>query len=277
MKSFIRLALGFAALFAARAALADDGTIRVAVAVDFTPEGANFVRATPDHPVYYAPVVTGDEDRGAILTYYQRPSPPVARVEEQIAKALADRSYHLAAVPSAASIVLDFQWGYIAPQTAPGRGYRPAPGRPINMDRLLNSHGWITNWEEMATYIIGENWYDLTGRADPGTAEIFNDIRDVGPDGRGSRYYLLVSAFDGPAYLQHKAVLLWRAHVSTDYWGHYLDEVLPTLIDTGALMAGRETNTPQMITVPLAGWDPVRATGTPSLTSNQITPPAKKS
>jgi hypothetical protein len=294
MNSKICFALGLAALLPAQALWgADDGSLRIAVSVDVT-AGTSFPVATPSNPVYYAPVVSGYIDRGAPLTFYQRDPPPVARVDNQLAKALADQGYRLAADPSAASIVLDFQWGYVAPYVISngaangGRGVAGATGfangyafsRPSRWQNGFRTR--ITNWDELGTYLIGEKWPDLAiearrHEADPLTQEIFDSIRQTGPTNSGARYYLLISALDAPAYLQHKAVLLWRAHVSTAYWGHYIDEVLPTLIDTGVVMAGRDTKTPKLFTVQAAGWDPMDKTGGSQFTEYPLLPQDRKS
>jgi hypothetical protein len=58
------------------------------------------------------------------------------------------------------------------------------------------------------------------------------------------RYYILISAFDFKSWLHHRAILLWRAHVSTELWGHYFDQVVGTLISTAAPEFGRETKVP---------------------------------
>ena len=54
----------------------------------------------------------------------------------------------------------------------------------------------------------------------------------------------MVSALDFRAAQHHQSVLLWRAHVSVNYWGHYLDESLPALIAAGAPQFGRATTHP---------------------------------
>ena len=64
------------------------------------------------------------------------------------------------------------------------------------------------------------------------------------------RYYVLVSAFDFQSWLHHKPVLLWRAHVSTEQWGHYFDQVVGTLINTAGPLLGRETKVPHFISAP---------------------------
>ena len=87
---------------------------------------------------------------------------------------------------------------------------------------------------------------------------------------RHPRYYLLVSAFDYNEWLRHNSVLLWRAHVSCPVWHHYLDQVLPTLIATGAPMFGRETKVPLLTTTPNLGRVEL---GEPVVINPAATPP----
>ena len=258
MKTLIRVAMGLAALLPFRAAADDDAGLRVAVCVDVTPEGAKLAPPAADKPVLYAPVAAGYREVGAILNFYQRPPPADSRVVGQLIRAVAPQGYRVAGPHETASIVLSARWGYVAPTTAPGRHAPPHPPSA----RLRN---WITNREVVMSYVIGDKWRDLAvnarrGTLDPGTQEIFDDVRDAanenpgGTIGRGARYYLIISAFDAPAFARNKPVLLWRAHVSTGYWGHYLDEVLPTLIATAAPLLGRDTPRPVVATVAIVPW-----------------------
>jgi hypothetical protein len=258
MKTLIRVVVGLAALLPIRAAADDDVGLRVAVCVDVTPEGAKVALPAADRPVLYAPVAGGYREVGAILTFYQRTPPSDSRVLGQLIRALAPRGYRVAGPRGAASIVLSARWGYVAPTTAPGRHALPQPPS-------ARSRNWITNREVVMSYIIGDKWKDLAvnarrGTLDPGTQEIFDDVRDAanenpgGTIGRGARYYLIISALDAPAFARNKAVLLWRAHVSAGYWGHYLDEVLPTLIAAATPLLGRDTPRPVVTTVAMVPW-----------------------
>jgi hypothetical protein len=65
---------------------------------------------------------------------------------------------------------------------------------------------------------------------------------------RQPRYYLMVSAFDFQAWRSHHVVLLWQARVSVPLWGHYLYEVMPTLVAAGVPAFGQQTGRPQQFT-----------------------------
>ncbi len=52
-------------------------------------------------------------------------------------------------------------------------------------------------------------------------------------------YFLKISALDLKASQQHKRVQLWSLEVLTPRWGHYIDEVLPTMIASGTPAFGR--------------------------------------
>jgi len=263
MIGLLRGVLCAATLFPASSLLADDGDVRVAVVVDMTPEGRKFAHPTPDHPAYYLPVTLGYQEVGGHLTNYQRPPPPADKVQRLLANTLAAEGYRVATQESPPSLVLVFRWGYIAPMIVMGQ--------------------W-GNRNEMMTYIAGDNWPDTALSSSTESQELVSsvDVASGSAPGRGpyghpsmaplstvagvppnssdttnssadlkSRYFLLVSALDFQAFQQHKSVLLWRAHVSINTWGHYLDETLPTLIAAGAPMFGRETNQPQIVTAPV--------------------------
>ena len=288
MNAMIRLVLGVAALCPATAALADGNDVWVAVSVDVTAEGRAAAAPAANRPVLYAPVLSGYRERGGILHYYQRMLPPTVEVVGQFASALADQGYALAPDAAGASIVLDFQWGTIAPTVAPVPPRHPFSPWSFGSrgPMRFQARNRVTNWDEVGTYVIGEKWPELAiearrNQADPLTQEVFDSIRDAvndssdGTIGRGARYYVLLSALDGPAFLRHQAVLLWRTHVSTEYWGRYIDEVLPTLIDTAALTAGRETEQLQVITAPLAGWHSLKSAKSELTQARPIRGPAE--
>lgn len=52
-------------------------------------------------------------------------------------------------------------------------------------------------------------------------------------------YFLQISALDLKAAQQHKRVSLWSEKIETPRWGHYIGEVLPTLIAYGTPAFGQ--------------------------------------
>ena len=88
------------------------------------------------------------------------------------------------------------------------------------------------------------------------------------------RYYVMISAFDFQSWLHHKPVLLWRAHVSTELWGHYFDQVVGTLINTAAPLFGRETKMPHFVSAQVLPLGRV-IVGTPEVKNYPSASPAQ--
>jgi hypothetical protein len=103
--------------------------------------------------------------------------------------------------------------------------------------------GISANEEKMLSLVAGNTIDDHQKYPDPRLDDVVQMVT-------APRYYVLVSAFDFKSWLHHKPVLLWRAHVSTELWGHYFDEVIGTLINTATPLFGRETKVPHFVTAP---------------------------
>ena len=230
-RAFVFIFVILTALLPASRVRADD--LRVDVVVDVTAEGKKILRPTPEKPAFYLPLPAGYTERGKVLVHYQRPPPSAPEVQRLVTEALAKQGYLTATKPSPPSLVLIYWWGYIAPEFI-GSQKSKKLGR-----------GAFVNEVEMLSMVGGET-VDTKNTYDPRMQEVIASSRHP-------RYYLLVSAFDYQAWLQHNSVLLWRAHVSCAVWHHYLDQVLPTLINTGVPLFGQETAVPVLITTPNLG------------------------
>ena len=114
----------------------------------------------------------------------------------------------------------------------------------FNVFPTFSFGGINANEEKMLSLVAGNTIDDHQKYPDP-------RLDDVVQMTTAARYYVLVSAFDFQSWLHHKPVLLWRAHVSTELWGHYFDQVVGTLINTAAPMFGRETKVPHFISAPV--------------------------
>lgn len=231
----LRIALVVAALLPARAALADDG-LRVGVFVETTDAGSKLAHPAPDHPVYYEPFIIGYRELGGVLTYWQRPPPPPDAVKHALIQALAAQGYQVAPPQIPASLVLVFRWGIVDPAMQPLLDPKDeAVDRiePVNEDAMLG-------------LLVGEPWREIYPTDNPDAREFIANLHAE----ESSRYFLIISALDARAFAQHRQVLLWRAHVTTLYWGHYFDQVLGTLVTTSAPLLGTRMARPQMLTVP---------------------------
>ena len=212
--------------------------IRVGVVVEMTDEGRKVARPTPDDPIYYTPVVLGYREMGGILDFWQRSPPAPTDVEHALVQALAAQGYRVAPSKAQASVVLVFRWGVVDPETHP---YFESKDNKIDRIEPVNE-------SELLALVVGQPWYSIYPTYDPNARELMADLHDK----NASRYFLIVSALDARAFAARKQVLLWRAHVTTPYWGHYLDQVLGTMITTAAPLFGRETGQPRLITASAA-------------------------
>ena len=266
----VRLSLlGVALLLGPAIRAAGDSDIMVDVVVDMTDAGAKLAHPTPATPAYYLPLPVGYKPMGAVLADQKIP-PPTQEVEHMMAVALAQQGYLVMTKNNRPSLVLTLWWGYMAPEinsTATSAG-RSSTNNAINLTKLpmfggANGIGGMDN--AMAAALVGQMPTDqmfnqdqmmslVAGGTDSyqysfqNTGLIYEQVRTLA---RSPRHYLMVSAFDFKDWLHHKSTLLWRAHISTELWGHSLEEVLPTMITTGAEMFGRETNRPRLIHAPL--------------------------
>ena len=131
----------------------------------------------------------------------------------------------------------------------------------------------MENGGEMEQLVYGSNH-------DRNTDAYTHSVRldTLNQEARVPRYYVIVSALDYAALTQQKkAVVLWTAFVSTDLYGHTLDQVLPSLITAGAPMFGRDTDGAQwpMAVVPIVPMGRVEV-GTPYVKQYSAQPAASK-
>jgi hypothetical protein len=65
------------------------------------------------------------------------------------------------------------------------------------------------------------------------------------------RYFVIVSAYDFAASLKGERKLLWRARMSTDRHGIWMNNVVAALVTAGAPLFGRQTDAPAWREFPL--------------------------
>ena len=240
------------------------GNVIVDVVVDMTDAGKKVERPTPENPAYYLPLPIGYKEIG-YAPHYQKAPPTPAEVETLLNRELSKQDYLVMSHEHHPSLVLTFFWGYIdpGPDWELRQGPSLIPGDQLREMLFGDEHP--TNWNKVHPNhkMDGYEW------------------------DRHGHWYVLVTAFDFPSWLKnlneekHKKsgekvadqpILLWRAHISTELWGHFFDEVLPTLITTAGPMLGRETAQPQYITAPVEPAARV-IVGTPQVKDFPAKPP----
>ena len=214
-------------------------SIRVGAVIEVTGEGEKVSPPSAGRPVFYEPLAIGYREMGGRLDFWQRPPPPVEEVKRSLEGALANQGYQVAQGSAPASLVLVFRWGVFDPEMSP-----IFDGHDSAIDRIDPVNGSAT-----LGLIAGRGWYDIS-RSESSNAREF--LSNLGfNDENESRYFLIVSALDAHAFARGEQVLLWRAHVTTLYWGHYLDQVLGSMIRFAAPQFGRATPVPRLATVPV--------------------------
>ena len=225
--------------------------------IDKTDAGRRVAPPTPDHPAYYHSITIGFREIGTPLAHFQGLPPPPPEIERLLTAALVRQNYLEANRRHPASLALVFRWGSLVPVSGQftKMDCSKFPPRPVTVSS-------ITNQNEILTYAIGEAWpalarsTDFSGFPDrvydSASQEIFSSIREGMNGGdEGARYFLLVSALDDAALQAHQSILLWRAHVSAECWGHSLTETLPALVASSAPFFGRETAKPVILSTAL--------------------------
>jgi hypothetical protein len=198
-------------LLSAAACAAND----VTVVVDMTAEGRQAVHPTPQHPVYYSPVLRGYQAIGSVVAGEKPPSPH--DVVHVAAAELAKQGYRVidSAHPTA-DIVLDFTWGYLNPTAD-------------------MANGLYYNQGQAYALVLGNTIYQTM------QLESFNhqQFMDAAND---TRYFVILTAYDYASYArEHKRVVLWEAKMSIPTTGAFFDDVLTSLVQAGGPHFGRET------------------------------------
>lgn len=200
--------------------------------VDMTAEGKKVTPPSPENPAYYIPLFQGYRERGGVTKDYER-KPPDEATARQIINMLNKQGYRFASKKFPPTLLLVFEWGSIVPvevdSAERGSNQPPTPG-------------FITNAAEINAVVVGERGIQL----DRHSAH-YEEMKSL-----AARHYLLISAFKYQESNEAKQILLWRAHVTTELWGNYLEEVLPLMIAHASTIVGRDVK-------PGGGWTPANA------------------
>ena len=275
---------------------ADDGRIAVDVVVDFGGDShqekltKKVVRPTPEQPAYYLPLFVGHKDVG--FADYVMQAPPDAAVKRLLVDALASQGYLIMTRQARPSLVLAFWWGYMGPVKSDpqqfndinpgsaslpgGMSNNPAFGSAMDPNSALQAV-FNSQLPSQLGFQIHRQMLSMVA------GDTLKDRRHAGDDPQMHRaiamarepiYYILISAYDFDAWLRHKRILIWQAHLSTKLWGHSFDEVLTPMIAAGTPLFGRETKEPQFFDAAVQPLPNV-VVGTPVLKDYPAAPPAK--
>ncbi len=237
MRTFPSISILLAGLALAGAARATGPTARVNVVVDMTEAGRQVAAPTPEHPVFYVPLVIGYREQGAPVAGNR--TPPEETVLKTFAEALAQRGYRVVGPHTPdPTVLLVFCWGTWNPVMAPLNEEEATAESP---DVALNAH-------DLSLLIAGNTARKLARIPDwmmnVERDELLSDLKE-------DHFFALVAALKWTNERPHPRVLLWTAKMSVDARSLAFDETLPALIKAGAPLFGHETLKRQRVTVPL--------------------------
>ncbi len=262
------LAVFVAVAAAVPTAFAAPARAEVVVNIDMTPDGKKVPRPTAEHPAYYVPVILGYHTNGQIIAGERPPSR--AELIRDMGKALAKEGYVLQALrpdnkTTLPSLILCFEWGYLNPQIS-DLGEDPTV---IGADSSTTIPRVVAdfNQREMLTLVAGDAIY----RGASFSTSDWERLRDAATEGR---YYIIVSAYDFEASLKGEKKLLWRARMSTERQGVWMNDVVPALIAGGAPIFGRELPRPQFLSAAIR--DGKVEIGTPTVVEDKPAAPRAK-
>lgn len=241
---------------------------------DMSDEGRALPRPAPGQPIYYYPIVRGYTELGPKQTGVIEQPPSAKEIVHHLAAALSAQGYFVThevevpakpdtssrpagAAPAMAkafspppSLILVFHWGALRAEKLDSTlgadaTAGPTPAAVINQDKMIG--------------LIAGKKFDSTVDFGLGTEKILEGVQD-------DRYFVMISAYDFKAYFeQHKKVMLWAAKMSVPTNDVTMAQVLPTLIDNGGAVFGRETVGPKVLDVPAVLPDGKVDVGTPTV------------
>lgn len=190
-----------------------------------------------NHPVFYIAVSAGYRDLGHAVAGEK--VPPSGDIVKLVTKILDRQGYKLATNKNLPTIMIVYTWGTLHPD----RPYPDAPYAVTNRGQMLNFLGAAK--VGIDTRPQAEAFSSLNVGLTPLSSDA-SALEEMTNDGL---YVVSLSAYDFASAQSGNAKLLWRTNISTPSSGHYLPEVLPSMLTIAGPHIGRETNRPIRVDV----------------------------
>lgn len=190
-----------------------------------------------NHPIFYIAVSAGYRDLGQPIAGEK--VPPSAETVKLVTKILDGQGYKLATNKNLPSIMIVYTWGTLHPQ----RPYPDASYLVTNRGQMLDFLG--ASKVGIDTRPNASAFSNLSFGLTPlsSDASAFEEMTNDG------LYVISLSAYDFASAQSGHAKLLWRTNISTPSSGHYLPEVMPSMLTIAAPHIGRSTDRPVRVDV----------------------------
>ena len=212
--------------------------LEVVTVTDTTRNGALLRPATPANPVFYVAVSAGCHDLGGLILGDKLPT--TQEVTDTITKVLAKQGYLPATDLHPPTLLLLWTWGTMNRETNNDLDYG---GMQINRGQMLHFLGG---------YKVG-----LGGRTpntlqedllQPGLFAARNDAQMLYDLAGNNLYIAVIAAYDYQALVRKESKLLWKTKIGCPSRGHWMPELLPSMLAIAGPNIGRETAKPVVIT-----------------------------
>ncbi len=216
----------------------------VNVNVLLTDDGKKLTPPTKANPAYYYPIVAGYTELGPVVA--GETIPDKKEVLHMLARVLANQGYRVALPDRTppATLFLVCRWGYMNPDVIVTESEGGDPTDPVMATTFRNQ-------DKMLALVSGlsANLVDPKGRV--GLMSQVNALAK--DDAEDDRYFVIVTAYEAAAFTErNEKKMLWQARISTPSSKvNSLNQIMPTLINTGGPFFGKDTMPPHRTSVPV--------------------------
>jgi len=221
-------------------ALLPKNDLEVVTVTDTTPIGALLRPASPANPVFYTAINIGAHDFGGIFAGEKLPTNQ--EVTATITKVLAKQGYLPATDSHPPTLLLLWTCGTMNTATIPG-----------SMDSMQDSRSRGLLLRFMGAYKVGlgsqtpDTFSEIM--LQPGLSTTSNAAQALYDLAQDNLYVAAIGAYDYQAAARKASILLWKTKISCPARGHWLPEILPSMLAIAGPYIGRETAKPVVVDV----------------------------
>jgi hypothetical protein len=212
--------------------------LQVVTVTDTTPNGALLRPASPANPVFYLAVSTGSHDFGGVIAGDKQPTS--REVAATITKVLAKQGYLPATDLHPPTLLLLWTWGTMNTETFNGSG--ELANIQVNREQLLRFMGA----DKLGLVSRTPNSFPMEMLL-PGLSITSSDAQALNDLAQDNLYVAAIGAYDYQAAVRNESKLLWKTKISCPSRGHWMPEVLPSMLAIAGPYIGRETSRPVLV------------------------------
>lgn len=224
--------------------------IDLTVITEMTAAGRSVTPPTAEKPATYVLLDGGERTEGAVIAGERPPKPD--RLVQVLQASLATNHYRPATHDRTPDLVVYYRWGSF--NQIDLSLFDATDGTPANPADTPYSEATLIRHRVLLAGIVGGDKFALEFlRAikanrlesfrlrDRKTEWLVDETLDT------NRYFLIATAYDGPALAAGKRQLLWRTKMSSDSHGLAMHETIPVLVTSARDYFGKETPEPVVL------------------------------